>query len=76
MNRAEIEKEVESLMQGKRNFPAHAKQSYIAFLQARNGLEVDQYCPYCYGLLEAELFETAAEVKCKCGKSNNSWRGL
>ena len=76
MNREEIEKDVEALLDGKDKLPAHVRVTFIAFLQVRNGLEIDQYCPYCNGLLEAELFESATTVRCQCGKSNNSWQGL
>ncbi|PML75751.1 hypothetical protein BCT23_24435 [Enterovibrio norvegicus] len=76
MVREEIVKEVESLMEGKDNLPKHARQSYTAFLQVINGLDIDQHCPYCDELLETEIIETAAIVKCKCGRSNCSFRGL
>lgn len=56
MDREEIEKEVDALLIGKDKLPADARMSFIALLQARNRVKIDQCCPYRKGPLEAELF--------------------
>ncbi|GAB3357499.1 hypothetical protein GCM10027430_26860 [Lysobacter tyrosinilyticus] len=73
--REEIEAEVATLAEGK-SLPPHARPSLTALLQHKNNLPIDQACPYCGQTLWVEDHGTAWTIKCPCGKSDNSWRGL
>ncbi len=75
MTRQEIEEEVTALTAG-RPAPAHARPSFIALLQYKNGLEIDQVCPYCDQMLRVGDLGSAWKVRCPCGRSDNAWRGF
>jgi hypothetical protein len=76
MTKEEIEAEVEQMAEG-RTWVPHFRPSVIAFMEHTNGLSVDQKCPYCDGAMWVEDFEGRAwTVRCPCGKTDNSFRGL
>ena len=56
------------------------REAFIAMLQAKNGIEIDQRCPTCNELILVnpfrEGFTQGCSVKCPCGLIKTDWRGL
>lgn len=75
MTREQIEQEASASMEG-RSAAVHARSSFVALVEYKNGMPIDQVCPYCSELLWIEDRKTAWIINCPCGKSKNSWRGL
>ena len=75
MSRDEIKLEVAQLTKD-RVAPAHGRPTLAAFLVYKNGLEIDQFCPYCNQILSVVKNVEAWTVKCPCGKADKSFRGL
>lgn len=75
MTREEIDREVTQLTMG-RTAPAHGRPTLVAFLQFKNGLPIDQSCPYCQQTLRVDEHGSAWTVTCPCGKSTHSLRGF
>ena len=75
MTRDESEQEAENVLQGK-SWRAHARPSFVAFLEHSNNLPLDQECPYCHGRIEIDDHGTAWTVRCPCGQCADTFRGL
>lgn len=54
----------------------HAKPVVMALMEHQSGLPVDQSCAVCGAALEVVDHGTAWTVKCPCGKSTSTFRGL
>jgi hypothetical protein len=75
ITKEQIEQDASALMEG-RSVAEHARPSFVALLEYKNGIPIDQVCPYCRDLLWVEDHVTAWTINCPCGRSKNSWRGL
>jgi hypothetical protein len=74
MNREEIEAEISSI-DSSRFESLHARPAVTAWLEHRNGLPIDQTCPYCQELLSAADDGDVCTVNCLCGKSKSNFPG-
>jgi hypothetical protein len=74
---ADIEREAAQIAGQIPDAPTHARRSLAALMQHEQGLTVIEYCPHCEGRLSvAAQSESAWQVSCACGRSDNAFRGL
>jgi hypothetical protein len=74
---ADIEREAAQIAGQIPDAAAHMRVSLAALMQHSQGLTVIEYCPYCEARLSVTaLSDSAWQVSCPCGRSDNAFRGL